>query len=169
MEAQLEENGAREHEKDLCRGHDYVHDSAESDSSTNDTPYRMHSIEEKDPDLANVRPQPWDHIRVVVEGADDMTLEEKRAYAEYAYRKEGSAVEWIKVKVDGGDVDIEYHIAQPKFSRIARITGYLTGSVDRWNDAKRHELADRVHHTPPGMSHDQTVRCTCESCTGDKA
>ena len=25
-------------------------------------------------------------------------------------------------------------------------TGYLTGSVDRWNDAKKAELKDRVKH-----------------------
>lgn len=30
--------------------------------------------------------------------------------------------------------------------RIRRITGYLTGSVDKWNNAKRAELKDRVKH-----------------------
>ena len=35
---------------------------------------------------------------------------------------------------------------QPKFERIRRITGYLVGSVDRWNDAKRAELQDRLKH-----------------------
>lgn len=30
---------------------------------------------------------------------------------------------------------------------IQRITGYLVGSVDRWNDYKRAELEDRVTHT----------------------
>jgi anaerobic ribonucleoside-triphosphate reductase len=33
------------------------------------------------------------------------------------------------------------------FERIRRITGYLVGSTDRWNDAKRAELKDRVKHT----------------------
>lgn len=33
-----------------------------------------------------------------------------------------------------------------KFERIRRVTGYLTGSVDRWNDAKQAELKDRVKH-----------------------
>ena len=31
--------------------------------------------------------------------------------------------------------------------RIRRITGYLVGTVDRWNDAKQAELRDRVKHT----------------------
>ncbi|MEG1781677.1 MAG: anaerobic ribonucleoside-triphosphate reductase [Oscillospiraceae bacterium] len=33
------------------------------------------------------------------------------------------------------------------FERIRRITGYLVGTVDRFNDAKRAEEADRVKHT----------------------
>lgn len=32
------------------------------------------------------------------------------------------------------------------FERIRRITGYLVGSLDRFNDAKRAEVADRVSH-----------------------
>ncbi|MBQ7718940.1 MAG: anaerobic ribonucleoside triphosphate reductase [Clostridia bacterium] len=34
-----------------------------------------------------------------------------------------------------------------KFERIRRITGYLVGTVDKWNDAKRAELGDRVKHS----------------------
>ena len=33
-----------------------------------------------------------------------------------------------------------------KFERIRRITGYLVGSVERFNDAKRAEVKDRVKH-----------------------
>lgn len=32
------------------------------------------------------------------------------------------------------------------FERTARITGYLVGSLDRFNNAKRKEEADRVKH-----------------------
>lgn len=32
------------------------------------------------------------------------------------------------------------------FDRIRRITGYLVGTIDRWNDAKRAEERDRVKH-----------------------
>lgn len=32
------------------------------------------------------------------------------------------------------------------FSRIRRITGYLTGDLNTWNGAKRGELRDRVKH-----------------------
>ena len=33
-----------------------------------------------------------------------------------------------------------------KFDRIRRITGYLVGTTDRFNDAKRAEERDRVKH-----------------------
>lgn len=33
------------------------------------------------------------------------------------------------------------------FERIRRITGYLVGTTDRWNNAKRAEEHDRVKHS----------------------
>lgn len=37
----------------------------------------------------------------------------------------------------------------PAFARIRRITGYLVGTLDRFNDAKRAEESDRVKHGLP--------------------
>lgn len=34
-----------------------------------------------------------------------------------------------------------------KFERIRRITGYLVGTLERWNDAKKAEEHDRVTHS----------------------
>lgn len=34
-----------------------------------------------------------------------------------------------------------------KFERIRRITGYLVGTVDRFNDGKKAEVNDRVKHS----------------------
>lgn len=50
----------------------------------------------------------------------------------------------IDIAVDGEYVDIDYHILP--FDRIRRITGYLVGTLDRFNDAKRSEVGDRVKH-----------------------
>ena len=33
-----------------------------------------------------------------------------------------------------------------KFERIRRITGYLVGSMEQWNNAKQAEERDRVKH-----------------------
>ncbi len=37
--------------------------------------------------------------------------------------------------------------ANVKFDRIRRITGYLVGTTDRFNNAKRAEERDRVKHS----------------------
>lgn len=50
---------------------------------------------------------------------------------------------------DGDDVCIRYEYEPIPFERIRRITGYLTGTLNRWNNAKRQEESDRVKH---GMS-----------------
>ena len=33
-----------------------------------------------------------------------------------------------------------------QIERIRRITGYLVGTMDKWNDAKKAEERDRVKH-----------------------
>lgn len=36
-----------------------------------------------------------------------------------------------------------------RFERIRRITGYLVGTLDRFNDGKKAEVRDRVKHKLP--------------------
>ena len=48
-------------------------------------------------------------------------------------------IQTIDLKIDGDFVDVP-------FQRIRRITGYLVGTLDRFNDAKRAEVRDRVKH-----------------------
>ena len=47
---------------------------------------------------------------------------------------------------EDGNVDVRYFAPGRKFERIRRITGYLVGTLDRFNDAKRAEERDRVKH-----------------------
>lgn len=42
-----------------------------------------------------------------------------------------------------------------KFERIRRITGYLVGTVDRFNNAKRAEERDRVKHSIDALKCDK--------------
>ena len=42
-----------------------------------------------------------------------------------------------------------------KFERIRRITGYLVGTMERWNDAKKAEERDRVKHIGGGKNEAQ--------------
>lgn len=46
---------------------------------------------------------------------------------------------------DPTHLDIEFRGSRP-FERIRRLTGYLVGTLDRWNDAKKAEERDRVKH-----------------------
>ena len=48
---------------------------------------------------------------------------------------------------DGG-IDVSYTQHHTPFERIRRVTGYLVGSLERWNDAKQAEERDRVKHDP---------------------
>ena len=40
------------------------------------------------------------------------------------------------------------------FERIRRITGYLVGTLDLFNDAKQAEERDRVKHVNMGRTHE---------------
>ena len=56
-------------------------------------------------------------------------------------------IKTVTFTVDGEFVDMSYTYDNVPFERIRRITGYLVGTVDRFNDAKRAEVMDRVKHT----------------------
>lgn len=53
----------------------------------------------------------------------------------------------MDVNIDGDFVDLKYYFDSVPFDRIRRITGYLVGTLDRFNDAKRCEEHDRVKHS----------------------
>ena len=53
----------------------------------------------------------------------------------------------VNFTVDGEYVDMSYTYDNVPFERIRRITGYLVGTVDRFIDAKRAEVQDRVKHS----------------------
>lgn len=72
---------------------------------------------------------------------------EKQAYIDYVQKKNpGQVIEYIIVRLDGEFADLEYKVKPKEFQRIRRITGYLVGSLDTWNDYKRAEERERVKH-----------------------
>ena len=64
-------------------------------------------------------------------------------------REEGRTVQEISIRRTGSPD--EYGIipvfAPVLFQRIRRITGYLVGDLNRFNNAKRSEVEDRVKHS----------------------
>lgn len=79
----------------------------------------------------------------------DVDIDEHEAdnYIQRGLDKYGPKLYKIVAHIDGDDVELRYTINQRMpFDRIRRITGYLVGTLDRFNDAKRAEESDRVKH-----------------------
>ena len=72
--------------------------------------------------------------------------DEIKRYIEKAKEQAGDDISEITLMPKDGKVEIRYVTVLRKFERIRRITGYLVGSVDRWNNAKRAEERERVKH-----------------------
>lgn len=82
--------------------------------------------------------------KVVITG--NASPEEAANYIAYLEDKYGRKVKSINIDLDGEYADLSYELEQVPFERIRRITGYLVGTMDQWNDAKRSEEQDRVKH-----------------------
>lgn len=68
------------------------------------------------------------------------------AYIKRAKEKFGREPFGIDINVDGDHVELSYDYGAQPFHRIRRITGYLVGTLDRFNNGKAAEERDRVKH-----------------------
>ena len=85
------------------------------------------------------------------------TLDSKEIDAYIAHIQSNNPNRKIKalnIELDGEYVNLSYTLDTVPFERIRRITGYLVGTTDRWNNAKRAEERDRVKHA---------TCCSCEN------
>ena len=77
-----------------------------------------------------------------------MEKEEILAYIDHVEKQNPNrSVESMTIELDGEFVNLSYTLKPVPFERIRRITGYLVGTMDNWNDAKRAEERDRVKHS----------------------
>ena len=75
-------------------------------------------------------------ISVTVTGLEDMSKKEIIGY-----------IQKLSISpAEDGEINLDYELQPAKFERIRRITGYLVGTIDRWNNAKKAEEHDRVKH-----------------------
>lgn len=89
-------------------------------------------------------------MKVSLKNGDISTVpsEEIEAYKKYITEKyPDEIIDEIILEFEGEDVKIETHKHSKPFHRIRRITGYLVGTMDRWNNGKKAEERDRVKHT----------------------
>lgn len=77
----------------------------------------------------------------------EMSHDELQAYVDHANNTYPHRNGVVNITLDGDYVDLSYDFAPVPFQRIRRITGYLVGTLDRFNNAKRSEVKDRVKHT----------------------
>lgn len=77
----------------------------------------------------------------------ELKKKEEKAYVDYLEDKYQRKLKSLDINIDGEFVDLHYTWEAAPFERIRRITGYLVGTMDRWNDAKGNEEHDRVKHS----------------------
>ncbi len=76
----------------------------------------------------------------------NVSPEEASIYVKYLEEKYNRKLESLNINIDGEYVDLDYNFTPVKIERIRRITGYLVGTMDKWNNAKSAEERDRVKH-----------------------
>ena len=82
-----------------------------------------------------------------ISGINDMSEQEVVAYIDMLQDENQDELSQLTISpAENGEVNLDYVLQPARFERIRRITGYLVGTIDRWNNAKRAEEHDRVKH-----------------------
>lgn len=92
----------------------------------------------------------WDNGRVIpvlFVNLPDATTKEARNYVDYVQARIKAPLDNLVVKAcNDGKVDVYYAGNGEKFERIRRVTGYLSGDLKTWNNAKQAEERERLKH-----------------------
>ena len=84
---------------------------------------------------------------ILINSNEEISDHEAKAYIQYVRKSNPrKEIESIELEFEGEEVGLGYHLQPEGFEKIRRITGYLVGTVDRFNDGKRAEERDRVKH-----------------------
>lgn len=85
-------------------------------------------------------------MNIIVTGGT-MSAREQDEYLAFLKKKHpDKIITDLEIRLDGEFVDLKFEYETVPFQRIRRITGYLVGTLDRFNNAKRSEVDDRVKH-----------------------
>lgn len=86
---------------------------------------------------------------MILNKPQSMSEKEANNYVEYLQSKNNRMLDELTIEFDESDSDfvgLTYKFSDVPFERIRRITGYLVGTMDQWNDGKTAEEKDRVKH-----------------------
>ena len=101
--------------------------------------------------LKSPPPPVIDGVSIQINGIDDLSVHEAKNYIDLVVKKvqENAWKNLSSISItrqEDGRIKLDYAIQHEKFERIRRITGYLVGTMDKWNNAKRAEESERVKH-----------------------
>lgn len=79
---------------------------------------------------------------------EEVSDEEVAAYIKHVKKQNPQQeIESLDLTFEGDEVSLKYALKPVSFEKIRRITGYLVGTVDRFNNGKKAEEHDRVKHS----------------------
>ena len=85
-------------------------------------------------------------MKIEVRGGE-ISSKEVLWYQQHGQEKFGDVLDSIEINViDDETAEVKFNLTGQPFERVRRITGYLVGTLDRWNNAKQAEERDRVKH-----------------------
>ena len=85
---------------------------------------------------------------VVVTANVEMEDNEIKDYIHHVMKIDKGILTELNISVNDKDnVELIYTFHNQPIARIRRVCGYLTGTIDSWNNAKQAELRDRVKHS----------------------
>lgn len=82
----------------------------------------------------------------IVKNGEVSEAEQQAALALLQEKHSDENIYKAELTPNGEYVDIKYYTRKMPFERIRRITGYLVGTLDRFNNGKACEEKDRVKH-----------------------
>lgn len=86
-----------------------------------------------------------ENVKILAE--EEIVEEEIQYYLDYVKKNhKGQILESLELKLEGNEVLAISSFKPMQFEKIRRITGYLVGTVERFNDGKKAEEKDRVKH-----------------------
>ena len=88
-----------------------------------------------------------DGIDITINNVPDISEVEILRYIKFLRKRLSDPLRSLTISLtEDGRIALDYTTQGQKFESIRRITGYLVGTIDRWNNAKRAEESERVKH-----------------------
>lgn len=106
---------------------------SEGSQGNMDFPFEIYTTSDLEPDIETIQQAVNEIYQNTKYGDYGAVTQEEIGYIIFSYNNNEWTYVWDSIRGYG-------------FERIRRITGYLVGTLDRFNDGKKSEERDRVKH-----------------------